>query len=135
MKVFDATLTTLERSLDARVDRQNALAGDVANVATAGYIPVDIDVEARLSQTNFSAAGQLAPVATVEGQIPVAAPPGPALAGETVGPLAAPGLDGNRVDLDRTLAALAENALQYGAAAKAAAKKLAILSYVANDGS
>ncbi len=49
-------------------------------------------------------------------------------------PGAAPGLDGNAVDLDRTTAAIAENALQYGAAAKAAGKKLAILRYVASDG-
>jgi flagellar basal-body rod protein FlgB len=46
----------------------------------------------------------------------------------------APGLDGNSVDLDRTSAAVAENAIQYGAAAKAAAKKLAILRYAASDG-
>jgi flagellar basal-body rod protein FlgB len=38
------------------------------------------------------------------------------------------------VDLDRTMGAIAENAIQYGAAAKAAAKKLAILRYVASDG-
>ena len=49
-------------------------------------------------------------------------------------PSAAPGLDGNAVDLDRTMGAIAENAIQYGAAAKAAAKKLAILRYVASDG-
>jgi flagellar basal-body rod protein FlgB len=49
-------------------------------------------------------------------------------------PAAAPGLDGNAVDLDRTMGAIAENAIQYGAAAKAAAKKLAILRYVASDG-
>jgi flagellar basal-body rod protein FlgB len=30
--------------------------------------------------------------------------------------------------------AIAENAIQYGAAARAAAKKLAILRYVASDG-
>jgi flagellar basal-body rod protein FlgB len=44
------------------------------------------------------------------------------------------GLDGNQVDLDRTTAAIAENALQYGAAARAAGKKLAILRYAASDG-
>ncbi len=47
---------------------------------------------------------------------------------------AAPGIDGNAVDLDRTLVAVSENALQYGASAKAAGKKLGILRYVANDG-
>jgi flagellar basal-body rod protein FlgB len=44
------------------------------------------------------------------------------------------GLDGNAVDVDRALAAVAENAIQYNAAARAAQKKLAILRYVASDG-
>jgi flagellar basal-body rod protein FlgB len=42
--------------------------------------------------------------------------------------------DGNTVDLDRTMVAMAENALQYSAAARAAGKKLALLRYVASDG-
>ena len=39
-----------------------------------------------------------------------------------------------KVDLDRTMVALAENGLQYGASARAAGKKLAILRYVSSDG-
>jgi len=38
------------------------------------------------------------------------------------------------IEFDKTLVSLAENALQYGAAAKAAGKKLSILRYVASDG-
>ncbi len=38
------------------------------------------------------------------------------------------------MDVDRALVAVAENALQYGAAARAAGKKLALLRYVASDG-
>jgi flagellar basal-body rod protein FlgB len=45
-----------------------------------------------------------------------------------------PTLDGNRVDLDRTMAQMAANGMQYGASARSAAKKLAILKYVVNDG-
>jgi flagellar basal-body rod protein FlgB len=135
VKVFDGTLALLERSLDARLDRQSALAGDIANAATPGYQPVDIDVEARLGSSDHAPI-TLAGVSATEGQLSLGAPPS---AGPPAGTVAAaggsPGLDGNRVDLDRTLASLAENALQYGAAARASAKKLAILSYVANDGS
>jgi flagellar basal body rod protein FlgB len=46
----------------------------------------------------------------------------------------APSMDGNKVDLDRTMVALAENGMQYGASARAAGKKLAILRYVSSDG-
>jgi flagellar basal-body rod protein FlgB len=59
-------------------------------------------------------AGALSPIVTAQG--------------------AGAGLDGNAVDLDRTLASIAENTIQYGASAKAAGKKLAILRYVASDG-
>ena len=51
---------------------------------------------------------------------------GPMLAGRMA--------DGNAVDLDRAMVALAQNGLQYAASAKAAGKKLAILRYVASDG-
>ncbi|MGD0839194.1 MAG: hypothetical protein ABSB49_21365, partial [Polyangia bacterium] len=37
-------------------------------------------------------------------------------------------------DLDRTMVAMAENALQYAASARAAGVKLGILRYVASDG-
>ena len=45
-----------------------------------------------------------------------------------------PTFDGNAVDLDRTMAGMAENGLQYGASAKAAGKKLAILRYSIDGG-
>lgn len=139
MKIFDATLTTLERSLDVRLARQSVLAGNVANADTPGYQPRELDFAAamaaaapgassrpsvegrvRAGDVALSAAGALTPASPEE------------FVGEVAG--AAPGLDGNAVDLDRTLVAVSENALQYGASAKAAGKKLAILRYVANDG-
>ena len=42
--------------------------------------------------------------------------------------------DGNAVDIDRTMSALAENALQYQASTRVVAKKMALLKYVASDG-
>jgi len=71
------------------------------------------------------------------GDLPVAAPSArPAAPEQFVFELAgaSPGLDGNSVDLDKASAAVAENSLQYGATAKAVAKKLAILRYAASDG-
>ncbi len=139
MKIFDATLSTLERSLDVRLARQAVLAGNVANADTPGFQPKDLDFRAAM---DAAAPGQAAPPSATArlraGDVPLtlagglsATDPG-AFVGEVAG--AAAGLDGNAVDLDRTLAAVAENALQYGASAKAAGKKLAILRYVANDG-
>ena len=109
MKIFDGTLAVLSRALDVRLERQNVLAGDIANADTPGYKPLDIDV-----------AGAMA---SATGPAPLAA-----------GPSAPPTPDGNEVDIDRTMVELAENGISYGGDARAAGKKLAILRYVASDG-
>lgn len=115
MKLFDNALTLLQRALDTRLYRQNVLASNVANIDTPGFKEKDLDFQAAMAR---SADGGGAPdLATEVHDVP----------GTT-------GLDDNSVDLDRTMVAMAENGLQYGAAARAAGKKLAILKYVANDG-
>lgn len=143
MRIFDPTLQTLERALDVRLDRHTVLAGNLANADTPDFAPRDLDVAAAMAEP-FPASVGGAPAApghlSLEGFTP-AAPlsssplPGNPLPGATIpGAATTPDLDGNSVDVDRTLVALAENALQYGAAARAAGKKLAILRYVASDG-
>jgi flagellar basal-body rod protein FlgB len=137
MKVFDRTLATLERALDARSVRHNVLAGNLANANTPGFVPREVDFQAAMAQA-ASAREEPAPAAA-PGEIPLAAAAGPASPGPAGAPVvpgqgAAAGLDGNAVDVDRALVALAENAIQYGATARAAGKKLAILRYVASDG-
>jgi flagellar basal-body rod protein FlgB len=126
MRVFDHTLQTLQASLDARLLRQNVLASNVANVDTPAYRPKDVDFGAAMDEalasmkerdegrSGFVTARQGADPAIIDGE------------GTT------PDGDGNSVDLDKTIA---ENALQYEAASRAVSKKLAILRYVASDGS
>jgi flagellar basal-body rod protein FlgB len=140
MKIFDSTLGRLEKSLDVRLARHNVLSGNLANVDTPGYKPKDVDFQAAMAGAGDEpgAAGPLPPASTLAvtraghmsaggvgggGDIPVIEHNGDN-----------PSLDGNRVDLDRTMAQMAENGMQYGAAARAASKKLAILRYVVSDG-
>ncbi len=153
MKLFDTTLGTLERALDARLLRHNVLAGNLANSDTPGYVPRDIDFAAAMREQTrdmggappvpragltlasaghaVSGAGDI-PLGTAGALEPTAlgAPGSPVTAVKGAGA----GLDGNAVDVDRALAAVAENAIQYNAAARAAQKKLAILRYAASDG-
>lgn len=140
MKLFDTTLTKLESSLDVRLERQNVLAGNLANVDTPGYLPRELDFEAAMAAARDPSpvASPTAPsAAPVEGHLPVASS-GPADLGPgalvKVAEGTRGGLDGNGVDLDKTMVELSRNALLYGAAAKATSKKLAILRYVATDG-
>lgn len=139
MRIFDATLSTLERALDVRLARQAVLAGNVANADTPGFQPRDLDFAGAMAAVAPGAvhAPGLEGVRRA-GDVPLAsagalAPTSPEQFVAEV-PGAAAGLDGNAVDLDRTLAAVAENGLQYGVAARAAQKKLAMLRYAANDG-
>jgi flagellar basal-body rod protein FlgB len=149
MKIFDTTLTQLERSLDVRLVRHNVLSSNIANVDTPGYKPKDIDFAATMAAISGSTVPNGGPVtlaATAPGHMGVGrvAAPGtgidmgrPGDASEL--PLVetggeSPSLDGNRVDLDRTMVAMAENGIQYGASARAATKKLGILKYVSSDG-
>jgi flagellar basal-body rod protein FlgB len=139
MKIFDATLTTLERALDVRLTRQSVLAGNVANADTPGFQPRDVDFAAAMAAVRPGATPLPSPEGTARpGDLALTAAgalsPGAPEQFVTAVPGAPAGLDGNAVDLDRTLVAVSENALQYGAAAKAAGKKLAILKYAANDG-
>ncbi len=136
MKLFDATMSTLERSLDIRLSRQTVLAGNLANANTPGFVQRDLDFAAAMTAA-AAPAGPVPAAAARPGDLPltaVAAAPGAPEQFITEVNGGSPGLDGNAVDVDRASAALAQNALQYGAAAKAVARKLAILKYAASDG-
>jgi len=147
VRIFDATIATLEKALDVRLARHTVLAGNLANVDTPGFQPRDVDFAAAMSGMEGSdltpgqpqsapAAGEL-PL-NLASYAPPSLPGAPALPGGLTAakttPAGSPGIDGNAVDADRALVAVAENAMQYGAAARAVSKKLAILRYAASDG-
>lgn len=143
MKIFDATLKTLEHALDVRLVEQNVLAGNVANIDTPGYKPKELDFSAAMAAARASggaeslattSANHMGPNGVSVGDGGGATGIATSLINEGKG-TTSPSFDGNAVDLDRTMAGMAENALQYGASARAAAKKLAILRYVVGDGS
>lgn len=122
MKIFDDTLDKLQTSLDLRLDRQNLLSSNVANANTPGYAPQDFDFATAMRDAERDA--QMTP----DGQLDHTNALEPHAAA-TRG-----GFDGNRVDAEQSMVALAENALQYNASAQATSKKLAILLYTASDG-
>jgi flagellar basal-body rod protein FlgB len=141
MKLFDTTIKRLESSLDIRLEKQNVLNGNLANIDTPGYLPREFDFDKALAAAERPAL-QRAPVGSSvparEDHLPLTAagplPEAQGGAGVEISRTATGGLDGNGVDLDKTMVELSRNALLYGAAAKSAGKKLAILRYVATDG-
>lgn len=129
MKILgDTIVDVLHQAAQLRMRRTELLAGNLANVDTPGYQPVDIDFarELRLrlggSQLRRTDARHLpapeprpAPEVRVDAQVQ-------------------PGLDGNTVSLERQLAKLGGNRLQYEATMAALRKKLAMLRYAVNEG-
>jgi flagellar basal-body rod protein FlgB len=134
MKLFDTTLTRLERSLDVRLVRQNVLAGNLANVDTPGFAPKEVDFAAAMASVTGSAGGGQLTTTDVRHITAAGDADGTAEVQITNAAGESPTMDGNRVDLDRTMVAMAENGIQYAASARAAGKKLGILRYVASDG-
>lgn len=135
MRIFDATLAGLERSLDVRLVRHNVLAGNLANVDTPGYAPKDVDfASAMASLSRNGGPSSISLQRTGDRHLSLAGSPGASEVPIVEVSGGAPALDGNQVDLDRTMVQLAENGIQYGAGARAASKKLAILRYVVSDG-
>ena len=142
MKLFDTTLTRLQESLDVRLVEHNVLAGNVANADTPGYRPKEMSfAQAMAAAQQAQGSDQMAVTnATHMGPGGVTTLQGASRATSAATSLiedgsgTSPSIDGNQVDLDRTMAGMAENSLQYGASARAAGKKLAILRYVVSDG-
>ncbi len=137
MKLFDTTLERLQSSLDIRLQRQNVLNGNLANVDTPGYRSRDLDFGAALKAAEAPKPAHVSVAPVEPGHLPVdvggLTPPDPQ-SFIKLAPQGENGLDGNSVDLDKTMVELSRNALLYGASARAVGKKLAILKYVASDG-
>lgn len=142
MKLFDATLGTLDHALDVRTAKQTRLANNLANIDTPNFKPDDVDFDASMEAFEQQRAEQRADASptqlrtTIAGHLDVTGK----AASTTVGPVVAEDLqdsatlDDNTVDLDHTMAELAENATQYSAVTRVVRKKLAMLRYVASDG-
>ena len=141
MKLFDAAYKTLMRTMDVRMIRQSMLNNNIANADTPNYVPQEVDFNGAMKAVmpkedeTLNGTNDLhimeAPDSTDlffefdggYGEIPT-----------YFDRSAEPGVDGNQVDIDTTMSHLAQNALNYNAAARSVAKKLSILKYVVTDG-
>lgn len=132
IKVFDKTTEALAKSLDLRSQQQVILSSNIANADTPGYQAQTIDFEGELAKAlaldgkplERTDAGHMGPVEEVE-----------SFEGEVHNRTNnVVREDGNTVDRDEEMTALAENQLLYNAAADLVRKKLALLKYSISDG-
>lgn len=119
----DVSIAALVKTLDGAALRHRALANNVANAETPGFTRSDVAFHERLRSAveRARAQGSADPVKAVEAEI-VADQKSPARA------------DGNNVDIEREMAELAKNTLEYESAAHTLAIKLAMLRSAINEG-
>ena len=110
MDLFDVTQNALTAAMRGATARQGALADNLANVDTPGYVRKDVDFHSALS-TALGDGGDLASMAFTP-QADAAA---------------VVRQDGNTVDVDAESSALAQNALEYEALARVSATRIDIL--------
>ena len=132
--MFDPTTQALSTSLNMRLLRHNLISSNVANAETPGYHAKKLDFEEALAraldidglrgmstsnEAHFSVGGHGSNKVT------------PEIYENPDGTL---NNDGNSVDLEKEMSALAENTILYKAALQLINKKLAALRYAATDG-
>jgi flagellar basal-body rod protein FlgB len=125
MKTLFDSVDQLASSLTFHRERHSVLAGNVANVDTPGYRPLDLE------RVDASAPGALPLAATAAGHQQASGVGDAVLA---FGDGDATGADGNAVSLERELAKIDANRVRYQTGAELATRRLALLRYTAGDG-
>lgn len=117
-------IDSLAGAMSYHRERHSVLAGNVANIETAGYRPVDLrrEVATDAGQLEVSSAGHISTGGTAESQVTF----------DDGGGLSGP--DGNAVALEREMAKIDANRVRYGASAELVNRRLAMLRYAAGDG-
>jgi flagellar basal-body rod protein FlgB len=120
VELFDTSIVALERAIAGSSLRQQALANNIANANTPGYRRVDVDFHSVL-------ASALAGGATEQDlkhlQFSTA-----------VDPSGATRADGSSVDVDKEMASMSENSLDYQAMIAALRAETRMLGTVINGG-
>ena len=110
MELFDAAQMALSAAMRGSGVRQQALANNLANVDTPGYVRKDVDFHDAL-RSAMSGSTDTSSM-SFEAQADTSAPVR---------------LDGNTVDVDAESSAMSQNALEYDALAKVASARIDIL--------
>jgi flagellar basal-body rod protein FlgB len=127
--IFDKTMGALNKSIDLRLNRQNIINSNIANAETPNYKAKVVDFEDALAKA----------IATDE-RFAKAAPGSVSNQINAVKPNVYdnPDInitnDGNTVDMEKEMAALAENTVLYKAAVQLINKKLAQMKYAVTEG-
>ncbi len=123
-QLFDSTIDALNRSMDLHMQRHAVIADNIANAETPGFKAKRVDFEDSLARAIEAGEQGMSgrDIASVN-----------ALISETTD--SEIGQDLNTVDMDKEMAAMTKNEVQYNAATQVISKKFALLRYAITEGS
>lgn len=125
MSITFGSLNTMQAALTFHRERHSVLAGNVANLDTPGYKPLDLQRTTPVEGTTLSV--------TSDGHI------GGATGSSSIVQTFADtnqlqGPDGNAVELERELSKIDANRARYATSAELVSRRIALLRYAAGDG-
>lgn len=133
MSLFDKTTSALQTSIGMRQMRQNITSANIANAETPGYHAQKMDFEEALARAiDLDGFGKLS--TSNEAHFAVGGKTAKVRPDIYENPEGAVNNDGNTVDLEKEMSALAENAIMYKAALQLINKKMAAIKYAASEG-
>lgn len=123
MTLFDNTVETISKSLDLHLLRHSVISDNIANAETPQFKSRKVEFESELQQAvEANETGALGPsIENVQARI-------------VQDPQSEMGQDLNTVDMDREMAALTKNDIQYSAGTQLINKKFLFLKYAIGEG-
>jgi flagellar basal-body rod protein FlgB len=123
--IFDRTIDLAEKALNLRSRRHELLLSNIANADTPNYKAFDMLVDDALAKEAPQTNSQVPLIRTDPAHLPAGGPTNKALQPQAVqlSPQVTLRGDGNTVDMDREMSALASNQLHYKASAQILTKK------------
>src|SRR5262249_47709050 len=115
----------LQGAMTFHRERHTVLAGNLANLDTPGYRPLDLERPAGAAEPGALDTTNAAHLQATDA-------PGEARVFDDGGALVGP--DGNAVPLERELAKIDANRVRYGTSADLVSRRIALLKYGAGDG-
>jgi flagellar basal-body rod protein FlgB len=132
--IFDKTLNGLASAISMRQMRHNVTTANIANAETPGYHAKKLDFEEALSRAidldGKDGMSTADPAHFKAGGVAIGKTK-PDIYENPDGPV---NNDGNTVDMEKEMSALAENAILYKATLQLINKKMAALKYAASEG-
>ncbi|MBY0370596.1 flagellar basal body rod protein FlgB [bacterium] len=122
--LFDTSVRSLEKSMDLFMVRHNVIADNIANAETPYYKAREVSFENELQRAVSSEEAGMAGL-SIEGVRP-------SITQDLESEM---GQDLNSVDMDREMAKMTKNDVQYSAASQMISKKFALLKYAISGGS